>query len=56
MRSQKVKIKALLILTFICDTEVYVDHLVELLGELEVHFCSFFAAFLLFEHEFNVGK
>ena len=45
-----------MILTLIGDTEVYVDQLVELLGELEVHFCSFFAAFLFFEHEFNVGK
>ena len=45
-----------MILTFIGDTEVYVDQLVELFGELEVHFCSFFAAFLFFEHKFNVGK
>ena len=45
-----------MILTFIGDTEVYVDQLVELLGELEVHFTSFFATFLFFEHEFNVGE
>ena len=43
------------LLTFICDAEVGVDQLVELLAELDVHLFSVVCKSLLLKHGLDTG-